>query len=263
MSKGYSLHVALNTVDPEHYDGWDGKLHGCVYDADAMEAIAKSRGYTTRRLIGSQATREAVAEALGELATQLESGDKLLVTYSGHGGSVRDRNRDEDDALDETWCLWNGQLLDDELYLLYGKFSEGVEIVVFSDSCHSGSVTRAPTAKIDPLARVMPLDVIRRVYEKHAAMYDAIQAGIAEDVSTRVKASILLLSGCQDDQVSLDGPFNGAFTTRVIAVWDDGKFEGTYESFHKAIVDKMPVSQTPNLYEVGSGSQKNRAPFAL
>ncbi len=84
-----------------------------------------------------------------------------------------------------------------------------------------------------------------------------------KQVRDLVKASVILLSGCQDKEFSLDGPFNGAFTTRLLQVWDNGKFDGTYESFHAAILAKMPESQQPNLFEIGVGSQRARRPFAI
>lgn len=36
-TKGISLHIGLNRVDPAHYQGWDGKLNGCENDAKSME----------------------------------------------------------------------------------------------------------------------------------------------------------------------------------------------------------------------------------
>ena len=63
-------------------------------------------------------------------------------TYSGHGGQVDDVNGDEDDALDETWVLWDRQLIDDELFSLWSQFAPGVRITMLSDSCHSGTVLR-------------------------------------------------------------------------------------------------------------------------
>lgn len=42
MTKGTSLHIGINGVDPNHYGGgWSGPLNACVYDADAMELLAK------------------------------------------------------------------------------------------------------------------------------------------------------------------------------------------------------------------------------
>ena len=53
MSKGISLHVGLNFVDPEHYDGWDGELQACEYDATDMEVLASSQGFATTKLLST------------------------------------------------------------------------------------------------------------------------------------------------------------------------------------------------------------------
>ena len=37
MSKGISLHVGLNSVDPKCYDGWNGQLAACEFDAKDMQ----------------------------------------------------------------------------------------------------------------------------------------------------------------------------------------------------------------------------------
>ena len=45
MPRGISLHVGLNSVDPAHYDGWNGALNACEFDVSLMQAIAESRGF--------------------------------------------------------------------------------------------------------------------------------------------------------------------------------------------------------------------------
>ena len=63
MSRGFSLHIGLNAVDPEHYSGWDGKLNACESDAKSMAAIANSLKYNNvSTLLTQQATREAVTK---------------------------------------------------------------------------------------------------------------------------------------------------------------------------------------------------------
>ena len=51
MTRGMSLHIGLNAVDPEHYRGWDGALYGCEFDAHDMEQLAESREFETRKLL--------------------------------------------------------------------------------------------------------------------------------------------------------------------------------------------------------------------
>src|SRR5215207_9736060 len=144
MPKGLSIHLGLNTVDFRHYDGWDGLLQACEADANDMAKLAKSLGYAgTTVLLSKNGTVAKFAKAMDEAAKKLVAGDILFLSYSGHGGQVPDRDGDDDaDGLDETWCLWDRQLVDDELYGLFGKFAKGVRIVLLSDSCHSGTVAR-------------------------------------------------------------------------------------------------------------------------
>ena len=94
-------------------------------------------------LLTKKATRAKTLAAIRAAAKRLKSGDLFFLSYSGHGGQVDDVSGEEDDKLDETWCLFDGQLIDDELYLELGRFAKGVRVLVLSDSCHSGTVTRA------------------------------------------------------------------------------------------------------------------------
>ena len=69
-----------------------------------------------------------------------------------------------------------------------------------------------------------------------------------------VGATVQLISGCKDDQLSLDGVSNGLFTENLLAVWDKGGFEGDYAVFHEAILERMPDEQSPQRTVVGAAS---------
>ena len=293
MAKGYSLHLGLNFVDPAHYGGWNGQLRACEADANDMAGIARSLNHAqTTVLLTKDATARRVIDEVVRLSRTLRSGDLLLLTYSGHGGQVPDvAGDDEADRLDETWCLYDRQLLDDEIYRLIGLFQPGVRIIALSDSCHSGSVLReqqraglpsaldmarrtADVAGLDPedaqtlregVERVAPLEVTCKAFDEHKDIYRAVQAAAtgAKDVAPRAEA--ILISGCQDNQVSLDGARNGLFTANLKRVWDNGRFASSYQLFHRQIVSRMPPSQTPNLFRVGAISTAflNQTPFKV
>ena len=70
-------------------------------------------------------------------------------------------------------------------------------------------------------------------------------------IAGKVKAAVILISGCQDNQTSLDGDHNGAFTEQLLRVWDDGTSTGTYAKFHAAIKGRLPSTQSPNLFTLG------------
>jgi metacaspase-1 len=275
MTKGIALTIGLNAVDPVHYGGWSGDLVACENDANDMADIAKTQGFVVTKLLTKAATRVKVIARIKKAAQLLKAGEMFLLSYSGHGGQLPDKNSDEDDAVDETWCLYDGELVDDELYMLFGRFKPGVRIAMFSDSCHSGTVAKAayykamPPASAKPGAmryRFMPAEVAQRTYSANRAFYDPILKDKAlKESRDQVKASVLLISGCQDNQYSADGDFNGLFTAHLLNVWNDGKFKGSYRKFQRAIVKQMPPDQTPNYYRVGGADPKFDAlrPFTL
>ena len=126
--KGISLHIGLNRVDPVHYAGWKGELVACENDARDMETIARSQGFVAQSLLTKAATSTALLGVIEKAARELIEDDFFLLTYSGHGGQVNDVNNDEPDGLDETWVLYDRELVDDELYAMWSHFRPGLRI---------------------------------------------------------------------------------------------------------------------------------------
>lgn len=257
MAKGFALTVGLNAVDPGHYQGWSGHLVACEADAKDMAAVLQAQGFTVTTLLTRQATRDAVRNGIAAIAKEAKSGDIFIYTNSSHGGQLPDLNGDEDDGLDETICMFDGEVVDDEIYALLGKLAAGVRVLVLSDSCHSGTVLRmaqsgdmiASPPPADRVPRAMPRDVAARTYYANRAMYEKILKDPANKAARQaIKASALLISGCMDNQTSSDGAFNGLFTGTLLRVWNGGKFSGNYKKFWKKIVSLMPSDQTPNFF---------------
>jgi metacaspase-1 len=251
---GYSLHIGLDHVSTDAYSGWDGRLSVCSDDMDAMARIAEDRGFAVRRVMGDRhATRGAVFEALAEMARCAVAGDAVLVTFSGQGGQVPDLTSDECDGGDDSWCLWDGQILEDEIRASLLQFARGVRVVVISDTCHAGTLVRSfvPCSAARDRARHMPQEIAYATYIRHREMYDSARAHVAGVRHHEPCASVLALAGCQDNQAAVDGAFNGAFTAVLLRVWRHGGFEGDWRQFHRKIVAEMPPSQTPRLSTSG------------
>jgi hypothetical protein len=289
-AQAVSLHIGLNAVSPAAYSGWDGPLSACEFDAHDMAAIAATKNMKSTVLLTKQATRGKALAAMRAAARSLKAGDLFFLTYSGHGGQVPDTNGDEPDAKDETWCLFDGQLIDDELYLELSRFAPGVRILVLSDSCHSGTVTRAyppPEPPPGQRAKLMPDAVAMRVYAEHKPFYDKLQADVARqarktavdpdaalavvgaaahatDLVGVFRPAVILISGCQDNQTSMDGEHNGAFTEKLLKVWDRGNFSGNYDAFHTRIRAALPATQSPRLFVLGAaGEFLKQKPFTV
>lgn len=278
MPKGKAIHIGLNSVDVNHY-AWDGALNACEFDAKDMQKITKSLGYETQLLLTADATRDNVINAITDAGKFLSADDILVITYSGHGGSIIDTSDDEEDGRDETWCLYDGQLIDDELYALWTTMPAGLRIVVISDSCHSGTVIKSLLSKAVGNRKCMPIDICEKAYKKNKVFYLNIFDGLCdfffklikksqedkidEDLGA-LKCTVRLLSGCQDNQYSMDGEFNGAFTGVLKEVFDTG-FDGNYSEFYNEILSRMPDTQSPNHLLIGAVNEKfsSESPFAI
>jgi hypothetical protein len=62
---------------------------------------------------------------------------------------------------------------------------------------------------------------------------------------------VLLISGCQDRQLSGEAAGHGLFTRSLLDVWNEGVFTGSYTRLHSKMLQQMPDNQTPNLFESG------------
>jgi hypothetical protein len=281
VNRGISIHIGLNYLDVEHYSPDISPLDTCEQDAKDMLSIAMAQNFKSSFILLSEnATREAVKATIATASEELSSGDILFLTYSGHGGFILDNSGDEEDNLDETWCLYDGQLLDDKLYYLWSLFDEGVRIFIISDSCHSGTVAKANPNGLEPDSKIfkkklLSYDTGKEIYLKNKDFYSDLEKfyGIKDENGEAIKASIKLFGACQDSQVSYTMTFakNSIFTEKLKEIWDDGRFTGTYSEFFEKIKDEvvaldfLPTVQTPNLFFVGVDNRdfNNEKPFTI
>jgi metacaspase-1 len=230
-ARALSLHIGLNRLSEEAYPG-DGALSAAEADAHAMEGVAAGQGFKTNSLLTEDATREAVAGRLTEMSRVLHAGDLAFVSFAGHGGQKPDRDGDEPErpqGLDETWALFDGEMIDDELHDRISAFTGGARLLIVSDSCFSGSIaTVAVNASKDQQER-KPRKRSRR----------------GEFV-----ASVILLSAAQDDENAHGDSEHGFFTRALLDVWRDGAFEGTYGDYFTRVAARVS-GQRPRYSAMG------------
>jgi hypothetical protein len=235
------------------YPGSGSDLSGCVNDCkDWADALA-ARGFAVIRLLDGEAAKAPMAAAIGDLVGNAVKGDTVVITYSGHGTWVPDESGDEPDGRDEGLCPWDivttGQvLLDDELHALFTQRAAGVRVVLISDSCHSGSVTRGDESDLDPglpRARFLPPAVwMKNVLPATTARPATLRSGF-----TRSGGDVLL-AGCNDTQYSWDTRFNGrpngAFTFYALKALAGLPADASYEAWYKKITPAyLPSTQLP------------------
>jgi len=248
------------------YPGSQNDLHGCINDARAWKSMLENKGFAVSLVLDSDATINKITTALEKLVAQAEKGHELFITYSGHGSNVRDTSGDEDDGRDETWYLYDGNLLDDKIREILSKLPAEVKLTVISDSCHSGTITRAflaATAK-ESHGIVPPI----RCKARYMPPEDEIEA--TSLASLAIKKQIfypeegmnhVLISGCMSTEYSYDASFNGkpmgAFSHYALLVLRDNPLI-TYNDFYTKLRRSLPSDrypQTPCL----EGSDKNKS----
>jgi hypothetical protein len=280
--KGISLHIGLNQVDPIHYAGWKGELGTCENEACDMETIAGSQGFTAQSLLTKAATAAAILGVIEKAVKELYEDEFFLLTYSGHGGQINDAGNDEPDGLDETWVLFDRQLIDDEMYAAWSLFRPSARVCVLSDSCSSRTMTKElflePASYIPRLEahvrastganlrpRFLPPDVQAKIYKERATLYDDIRKKTPRREKVTLGCSVILMSACQDNQVAMEGRRNGLFTEVLLRVWNKGKFRGGYHHFRNEIASMMPPTQSPKYTLIGHRDRafEHQRPFSV
>ena len=261
-AKGLSLHIGVNAIDPRHYGGYDERLLGCDHDAADLAALADAAGLTPTVLTGKHATRANVLTALRKAAGQLAGGDLFVVSFAGYGAQLPAMTRGERPGQSDTWCLFDGQLIDDEIFVTLRKFAAEVRVLVLEDCSHSGTVSRAaplfsahdggPAAR----ARMMPPAQMLRTYTQNGAFYDKLQIDLARSSRNLAApaAAIIVICAAGLNQLALDGARNGEFTKALLDVWNEGRFKGSYAQLVKRIAAALPPAQVPTLRSIGNAS---------
>jgi hypothetical protein len=234
------------------YPGTGSDLAGCVNDAQDWRETLESRGYDVQMLLDAEASKAGMSDAIAGLIDQAVAGDTLVITYSGHGTWVPDTSDDETDARDEALCPHDirtaGPLLDDELHEALQRRASGVRILLISDSCHSGTVTRGDETELDPAmprARFLPLaawlgpELLPARINRPPALHNGLSRAGGD----------LLLAGCMDTEYSWDTRFNGrpngAFTYYARKTLDSLPADASYEDWFRAIRDYLPSTRLP------------------
>lgn len=189
----------------------DARLRGCINDVCNMEILLKQYQFDDIRVFTdysnfNKTTGRGILEELNQLAERSHSEklDLVWIHYSGHGCSIRDIGvRDELDGTDE--CLvpadfkTGGILPDDYIKQCLRKFRPETRVIFVADCCHSGTIGDLRYRYIDN------------------------DKPVIENWQTPCEATVLLFSGCTDQQTSADAfnvnrmrKFSGAMTSCLI-----------------------------------------------
>jgi hypothetical protein len=251
-------------VGVNDYPGEGSDLNGCVNDAKAWaELLIKNYAFssdTVKVLLDAQATKANIIDGLKKLLAGAKSGDVLVFTNSSHGTYLADTGGDEP-MYDEALCPYDcdqNLIADDELRGLFSELPNGVAFTVISDSCHSGTVTRAAINENIPWLKT-PDD--RRVRFLHPSLIGKSVLSNPFQTSDRTKVKYpeskmkeVLLSGCTASEYSYDaligGTYHGAMTYFAIQAIREAKYKITYSQLSSRLLyllDEAGYPQHPQL----------------
>ena len=239
-------------VGINNYPGIFNDLKGCVNDANDWTALLQGFGFSVNTILDSKATISTVKAALQGLIDSTNAGDVAVLTYSGHGTQVTDRSGDESDPYDEAICLYDGNVIDDDLRVILNGIHPQATLVIISDSCFSGSVTRLAAEKATPRFIPPAVSMEGRTAKRSFLIPETDMPEI-------------LISGCSDSEYSYDAEFNGrpngAMSAYAIQVIKQNP-NATYREFFAGLRALLPSNDYPQSPQLeGSDANKDRKLF--
>jgi len=232
-SKRMLLSMSIND-----YRGDENDLNGCINDQKNLSAKLKQLwpDMQIRAFQDNEVTKERFVSEVMDAFKDMPVGE-LMIHYSGHGTQIADIHGDEPDRLDECLYVFNGVISDDDMNILLSGKPAGLKVSFLSDSCFSGSNTRAIETKARFLHYPGQPDT-GKVRKKFASQ----------------PLSWVTISGCKEDQTSSDaiigGVWNGAFTYYAVKTLSKGITfqawcEATKYALNKARFEQVPTIEGP------------------
>lgn len=247
-----------------NYAGTPHELDGCVNDANNWAALLRNHGFAVGTLLDGQAKRAAIMSAISTIVASTGPGDVAVITFSGHGTWVPDKDGDEPDGRDEAFVPADvtddggNLILDDELHLFFSRITVGATVVMIADCCHSGSNFRFAT--FGP-GHPKPKRKVRYLPPSHFLKSDELYRKMERSFGQPAKRSnaplpgLIHFAGCQDKEYSNDAFFpggpQGAFSYFAIPLFEKALTNGgTYMDVLNGVREVLPnweYQQTPGL----------------
>lgn len=212
----HALLVGIN------YRGTRSQLQGCINDCLMLKDVLLRRGFKEENitmLTDDTNVKPLKANIISSLQTLCaHPNSELFFSFSGHGTQIADRNNDEGDGKDECLCPLDyasaGLIVDDQIRLIVNTVPSTSNLLCVHDACHSGTSA----------------DLAYNIVGYKGGFTFAKNNRYADTTG-----NVMMLSGCQDPQVSIDARF-------------EGKNNGALSFCFMTAVDKFHVKTWDELY---------------
>ena len=194
-----------------------GNCPGATVDAANMTSLL-SKYAKPVVLNDAKATKAAVSNAL---LNAVKNNDLAIFYFSGHGGSdpIGDVSG-ETDGKNESICLYNTYMLDNEIWNIVRQAKDRVFLIF--DCCHSETMFRHP-------------EMSMRAFT--GSQNDTESQRINYGLEPRGSGvNLLVWSGCPDNGLSYCYDTGGFLTTTIYKVWRNHPRIATYDQIWKNVV---------------------------
>ena len=277
MSNVYALFVGINkyqAVTP---------LSGCVEDIAAIEKLFTTRiapeSLKLLSLLDGQATRAAIIDGFSTHLSRARDDDVALFFYCGHGStepSPAEWRHSEPSGQNQTIVPVDARtsgvydIADKELTaLIHGvreaAQSDRVQVVVITDSCHSGGNTRGGDDPNNAKAGVGRMTAAAKASGRTLNDYLELARTLfdPERVTTSgpPRPRHVALAACQDNEIAKEfplqpprrGAFSLAFEETVRTLGPAATYTALINAVRMKVRDRAE-DQVPNLYVSGGAS---------
>ena len=261
MARGYYLIVGVSQPSPS--SGWQAKrLRGVPHDVVNMSNFLNQRGLEA--LVeppqDDAAEHDVVLEELRSAARRCRPGDLFVFYYSGHGAEQDGATAAEQE--DQLLLTYDKPIVDNELAEIWPTFSKDVRIVVITDSCHSGTVTRGAmrTAGRWRVPSIGVKSLTSRTIDSHSDGRTTRSGETRGADETGFEGTLLHLAACRDSQEAEDVGIGGAFTVALLNSW---KPNSSYLGLSDRVAEEMPNGQENQLNVYGAWKTMIKEQFAF
>ena len=259
-------------------------------DVPLIESSLKGQKFKPENIkVITDASSFQMTAGLEALVQRVKPGDIVVFHYSGHGVQLQDDNGDEPDGLDEALVpidavydlkeLDTGKYLRDDLlgeifYKVRQKLGETGHLLIFLDSCHSGSGLRGSSgtaARGDkpPLVKSdFKSSSTGTSYSQSVADSPAASRGTGKNLS-----KMILFAGASSNESNyetyMDGKSVGSLSFAISKVISQLTGDDTYRQFFAKIRSEMAIAaprQSPVIegdinFKLFAGDSKKQEPY--
>jgi hypothetical protein len=233
MARGIAIHIGVNQPAS------NGQCALSLSEGYAwkMAELSHQAGYGAIHLLrGADATRAAVRGLLSDAAGALQPGHTLFVSFSGHGSRVPAAKGGERDGFDETWCLYDEDLVDNEVAEIWKLAKPRTRVLLVSESCFGGGIGRYGDEVLAGRPGVSP-SADRPVYRSAGPVMRGVEQYAQPTLSCisrapshdhGIKASVLLMAGAAEGQRAREG----LYIRHLLDLWKGGAFRDSFCALH-------------------------------